>query len=308
MRRSVRSRGWNDDTTAVRRPGSRYRSRDEAIEAAGGRWRVMRPFERHEPADAVRENGVRALSVGAKDTAFLADLRHLESLDTRGCPTPPTSRRWNGSVRCPSTPDGWGGSTSRSSRTSSGCSSAAVAVAKGSRDALRRPPTRPTDAGRRVSGAQSGALTHLPALERVEIVAGRRLVSLAGAADMAPSMTELFLALCPKLNSIAGIEALAGLEYLHLELCNRVHDISPVAKLPSLLYAYLGLPKGIDSLRPLAGHPTIEHLLVSRVLDGDFTPLTTMPRLRVIAVPPVQGPAGPIPLSTRVQRGRPGHR
>ncbi len=63
-------------------------------------------------------------------------------------------------------------------------------------------------------------------------------------------------------------------------------DLAPAAALDGLVYLSVGLPKGIESLRPLAKHPSLEYLLVSRVLDGDFMPHQTMPRLRVVMVPP----------------------
>jgi hypothetical protein len=272
----------------LRRPGDPYRSRDQAIEAAGGEWRVMRPFEPAELAKAILANGVRALSVGAGDCAFLAGLTGIEFLDIRGTPDATAFPRMD-RLRGLSCDSGWlgrldfrllpnlewlsiGGADRRRNR---GLETLFTGHAKVRRVRL---------AG--YQGTDLRPLAPLPSLERIEIIGARRLVSLEGARDLAASMTELVLVRCPNLDSLAGVEALGRLRYLRLQACNRVSDVGPVAQLNALVFLDASLSPGVQSLRLLAGHPSLEYLAVGRVLDGDFTPLQTMPRLRMIIVPP----------------------
>jgi hypothetical protein len=280
----------------LRRPTHRYRSQDQAIEASGGLWRVMRPFQTSELAAAIEATGVRALWVGAKDCSFLASMPDLEFLSIWGTPDATAFPRME-HLRGLTFDSGWVGHLDFALVPN------LEWLLIGGGDRRRNGGLDTLFAGhprvRRIhmagyQGADLRALARLPALERVEIVAGRRLASLEGAGDLARSMSELQLAMCPSIDSIAGIEALAGLRFLRLEVCNRIRDLAPAARLPRLAYLAAALPKGIDSLHPFAGHPSLECLLVSRVLDGDFTPLQTMPRLRVISIPPqFTVPTGP---------------
>jgi hypothetical protein len=272
----------------LRRPTHHLRSQDLAIEASGGLWRVMRPYDASELAAAVNDQAVRALWVGAKDCAFLAPIADLEFLSIWGTPDASAFPRME-HLRGLTFDSGWVGQLDF----------ALVPNLEwlfiGGGDRRRNGGLDTLFAGhpkvRRVhiagyQGTDLRPFARMPALERVEIVAGRRLASLKGAGDLARSTTELKLAACPAIDSISGIEEISGLRYLNLEVCNRVRALAPAAALEGLVYLSAGLPKGIDSLRPFATHPSLEYLLVSRVLDGDFAPLRTMPRLRVVMVPP----------------------
>jgi hypothetical protein len=272
----------------LRRSTHHLRSQDQAIEAAGGLWRVMRPFEPNELAAAVERTGVRALSVGAEDCAWLAPIADLEFLSIWGTPDASAFPRME-RLRGLTFDSGWVG------RIDFALAPNLEWLFIGGGDRRRNGGLDTLFAGhptvRRIhiagyQGTDLRPFARLPALERVELVAGRRLTSLEGTADLAPSMTELKLATCPRIDSIAGIEALSGLRYLNFEACNRIRDLAPASLVDGLTYLSAGLPKGIESLRPFAGHPSLEYLLVSRVLDGDFTPLQTMPRLRSVTVPP----------------------
>ena len=250
----------------LRRPTHRHRSQDQAIEAVGGLWRVVRPFETSElAAAAVEADNVRALRVGANDCAFLSSMADLAFLSIWGTPDATAFPRME-RLRGLTLDSGWVG------RLDFALVPNLEWLFVGGGDRRRNGGLETLFAGHprlrwiHLAGYQGDdlrPLTRLPALERVEIVAGRRLMSLVGASDLASSMAELSLATCPRIDSVDGIEALSALRFLRLEACNRVRDISPAAKLEGLVYLDAGLPRGIESLHPFAGHLSLEYLLVS---------------------------------------------
>lgn len=84
-----------------------------------------------------------------------------------------------------------------------------------------------------------------------------------------------------KLTSLDGLTGLKNVTRLSIESCNKVNDFSCLQTMTNLEFVYINI-KEIKSLKPLMNHPCIKviHLCNSKVLDGDMSPLSTLPKLK----------------------------
>jgi hypothetical protein len=120
----------------------------------------------------------------------------------------------------------------------------------------------------------------LPALRRLELSQGRKLVSTRGVGPLR------FLGLYQQGGLTELRDLPAGLEELAIEGCKRLDTIDAVAglALKRLKVANCG---EIASLSPLAGMESLEQFLAwesTRIVDGDLSVLLTLPRLRMIGM------------------------
>ena len=105
-------------------------------------------------------------------------------------------------------------------------------------------------------------LGNLPDLAALMIVGARRLHEINDVAGLAASLRELEFEECPGIDAIDDIEALVGLRFLGISECSDVASLAPISSLAQLetFYAWGS----------------------TRILDGDLSPLTRLPRLKEI--------------------------
>ena len=99
-------------------------------------------------------------------------------------------------------------------------------------------------------------------------------------------LRELHLRGLRKLESLHGIEDLASLEELVVHTCRQVRSIAPVSGLVHLRKLHLNNDGDIESLNPLMALDGLEEVGFyesTNILDGDLSPLTRLPRLRLLA-------------------------
>jgi hypothetical protein len=109
-----------------------------------------------------------------------------------------------------------------------------------------------------------------------------RLESLSGM-DRFSNITELRLYACRRLNSLDAVSCAGSIQSLGLNKCPCVRDLSPVSNLVNLKELEIEDCKEILSLAPVAKCKKLELLQVAgntNVLDGDFSPLKTLPKLK----------------------------
>lgn len=111
-----------------------------------------------------------------------------------------------------------------------------------------------------------------------------KLQSLEGIQSFA-NLKSFTLFQCRKVESLRPLETVRSIEGIKLEKCSSIGDLSPVAKLENLRELAIIDGGQIGSLAPIANCKKLEFLQVAgntTVTDGDFTPLTTLPRLKKV--------------------------
>lgn len=97
-----------------------------------------------------------------------------------------------------------------------------------------------------------------------------------------PKLIRLFLTLCPRLQSLSGVERCADLQVLWVERARSLEQIDSVRHLRLLRTLILsGCPR-IKSLTPLRGLPALETvglMETTNIQDGDISVLKTLPAL-----------------------------
>lgn len=89
-----------------------------------------------------------------------------------------------------------------------------------------------------------------------------------------------------RLTTLEGVEALTHLTNLEVNDCRRVNDVSPIANLRRLTELHLCNDGDIKTIKPLLEIRNLEKFLFyesTNVLDGDLSPLKTLPKLQAIA-------------------------
>ncbi len=102
----------------------------------------------------------------------------------------------------------------------------------------------------------------LPELAVVSVVLARRLSDISDVAGLADPLREFELEDCPAIDAIDDVESLVNLRFLGVSDCGEIESLVPVAAIERLeeLYAWGS----------------------TRIVDGDLSPLTRLPRLREI--------------------------
>ena len=94
---------------------------------------------------------------------------------------------------------------------------------------------------------------------------------------------------CPKLESLDAISEASFIEKVRIGRCSKRSDLAPIGKLSELKELDIEDGGDIQSLAPIAKCRKLEVLRVAgktTVLDGDFTPLAKMPKLRAVFFAP----------------------
>ena len=127
-------------------------------------------------------------------------------------------------------------------------------------------------------------LACLEALKTVILKECRVLFSLDGIEDFPPQLRELSVMLAPKLADIESLRRakLPRLSRLELDTCRKLVHIEAAAHLSSLTFLNLSEGNEISSLAPVQSLTSLETLFLygsTRILDGDLSPVTTLPKL-----------------------------
>lgn len=105
-------------------------------------------------------------------------------------------------------------------------------------------------------------LGDLPDLAALTIVGARRLHEIDEIGELSEALRELELEKCPRIEAIDAVESLVGLRFLGISESGDIASLAP-----------------IDSLTQLE---TFYAWGSTRIVDGDLTPLTRLPRLKEI--------------------------
>jgi hypothetical protein len=123
------------------------------------------------------------------------------------------------------------------------------------------------------------------ALKTLTVKDARYLESLSGLGNL-PDLAALTIVGAPSLNEIDDVaELAASLRGLKFEECPRIDSIDVVEPLVGLRFLGISESGDIASLAPLASLTQLETFYAwgsTRILDGDLTPLTRLPRLTEI--------------------------
>lgn len=127
----------------------------------------------------------------------------------------------------------------------------------------------------------------LARLRELAIGQTRRIHSLEGI-EALPQLETLELILAPTPIDLAALAgAPASLRFVGLDGCTKLASLEVLASLPALEVLDLNSTKEIPSIRWLSGHPTLRALFIAgstNILDGDLSPLFTMPALEEVRV------------------------
>lgn len=131
-----------------------------------------------------------------------------------------------------------------------------------------------------------GRFATLGALRRLELSGGSKLLSTDG---IAPLRELRFLGLYHQrsLEELRGLAPLRSLDSLALESCRRVRDIDEISQISTLRMLKLANCGDLPTLEPLRALTRLERFFAwesTRVLDGDLSVLTELPRLREVAL------------------------
>jgi hypothetical protein len=122
-------------------------------------------------------------------------------------------------------------------------------------------------------------------LKALTIKDARYLESLAGLGNL-PDLAALTLVAAHRLNEIDDVaELAASLRDLKFEACARIDSIDVVEPLVGLRFLGISESGDIASLAPIASLTQLETFYAwgsTRILDGDLSPLTRLPRLKEI--------------------------
>lgn len=251
----------------------------------GGEWMADPDADPAEVVREVRDRGVRALSVPGPDIGFVRELPDLEFLRVGDCrdvsPALGLSRlrsfsavSWRGRVDGDAWPRlRWFGA-GEVPRDGGGLESV-----------LGHDAVRSLWLGR-FRGTDLSAVT-APRLRELHLGPASALESLAGLEQHADRLEVLDLHSTPSLTSVAVLAQMRRLAVLGVGGARHVTTLDEVAQAPSLRFLRIDELKGVESLAPLAGHASLEFVVLGRVRDKDLGPLHDLPRLRLVAGPPV---------------------
>ena len=121
---------------------------------------------------------------------------------------------------------------------------------------------------------------NLPDLVVLKIIGARRLHEIDDVGELSSSLRELKFETCPRIETIDVVESLVGLRFLGVSESGDIASLAPVEALTQLetLYAWG----------------------TTRILDGDLSPLTRLPRLKELRMRnrrSYKPPVGDIPAS-----------
>lgn len=134
------------------------------------------------------------------------------------------------------------------------------------------------------TGRESTVFSGMAALQSLSI-SGGRLTCVGGLRGL-KDLRFLGLYHLKQLAELSGIEALDCLEELEITDCRAVNQIDPVAGLINLRKLVLSNDGAISSLKPLLHLRRLEWVTFpesTNIVEGDLTPLLTLPRLRKVA-------------------------
>jgi internalin A len=102
----------------------------------------------------------------------------------------------------------------------------------------------------------------LPELATLTVVLAPRLREIEDVAELSASLQELKLEKCPQVDAIDDIETAVGMRFLGVSECGDIASLAPVGSLTELeaFYAWGS----------------------TRIVDGDLSPLTRLPRLKEV--------------------------
>ena len=130
----------------------------------------------------------------------------------------------------------------------------------------------------------TSAFAKLKNLESLTLLGGA-IRSLKGLSHLS-RLKSLRLGDLKHLSGLAGIKDLSQLEILEINTCRFVGEIEEIAQLTDLNELYLNNIGSIDSIRPLRCLNNLLKLTFyesTDVLDGDMTPLLSLPRLQMVS-------------------------
>lgn len=125
-------------------------------------------------------------------------------------------------------------------------------------------------------------LRGLASLRSLELASSRTLQTLTGIEQLT-ELTQLGVYLHPKLADISAVADLLALRRIDFEGCGAVDSLERVANLGELRSLAIDNSGDVRSLGPLAGLTLLESFFAvasTNVLDGDLTPLLSLPELR----------------------------
>ena len=116
-------------------------------------------------------------------------------------------------------------------------------------------------------------------------LASPRVETLAGV-EALTRLRFLGIYVARRLTTLKGVEALTSLEQLEVNDCRRVRDISPVRGLRRLRELHLCNDGEIETLEALTGLRRLEKFIFyesTNILDGDLSVLKELPKLKAVA-------------------------
>lgn len=134
------------------------------------------------------------------------------------------------------------------------------------------------------AGGDLRPLAGMTALRSLELD-GPRLNTLDGVGAVA-GLERLEIGLARRLGDIEELGACAALTWLELASCRKISDVSSLSALRELRVLRLGDLGEIASIRPLSRLRKLEKLFLlesTNVLDGDLSPLLALPRLEHVS-------------------------
>lgn len=253
-----------------------------AMRDAGGLWVASGAADPAAIVAEVKQRGIRALEVHQRDLSYLAELPDLEFLAVRSDPVDVTAIGAMSRLRFLSFSGTWGGRLDFGAFPRLEWFNVVECPRDGGGlETLLRGHDRLYElALGRYPWSDLVPLGNLD-IRRLLIWDTRSLTSLRGGEALAATLRALDLAVCPRLASLDGIDALVDLEVLILDRVRSVTTLDWVARLPRLKYLDVQELKDVQSLGPLAGHPALEFVAFGRVRDLNLDPLAEIPNLKV---------------------------
>jgi hypothetical protein len=123
-------------------------------------------------------------------------------------------------------------------------------------------------------------------LKRLEFSQGRHLVSTRGVERLA-NLEFLGLYLQSALERLTDLSLAVGLRELEIETCKKLTTLEEISTLVNLRHLHVANCGEIASLRPLKNLHDLERFTAwesTNIVDGNLSVLTTLPRLRTIAM------------------------
>jgi len=125
------------------------------------------------------------------------------------------------------------------------------------------------------------AMSTMTSLESLSL-ASPKLETLEGIESLT-TLTFLGIFVARRLTSLNGVQAVPNLVQLEVNDCPKVRDIAPLGALRRLRNLHLCNDGDIETIRPLRELKELEQFLFyesTNVLDGDLSPLKSLPKLR----------------------------